>query len=96
MYQRKAEKEKKNCVVIEDATIDRVKKWDNGGITFDLTVNGVKIYGCRIVEGNKGDFIAFPQRKGTDGKYYSHVYVTFSDEDQKAIIADVRDLANGQ
>ena len=56
---------------------------------FDMKVNGVKIYGCRLVEGSKGTFVSFPSRKGNDGKYYSYAFVSLSDEDTKNIIARI-------
>ena len=62
----------------------------------DLTINGVKIYGCKVIEGKEGkydDFISFPQRKGTgrDGseRYFSIVWCPISPEDTKKIIAEV-------
>ena len=47
---------------------------------FDMTVNGIKIYGCWLKEGKHGNFVSFPSYKGSDGKYYSHVYFEISDE----------------
>lgn len=32
------------------------------------------IKGCRIVEGNKGEFVSWPARKMDDGKWWNHVY----------------------
>lgn len=63
----------------------RAKQFDNG-IVFDMLVNGVTIYGCRLVEGKKGTFVSFPSKKGKDGKYYSHAYVKLSQEDTDFII----------
>lgn len=49
----------------------------NGGKTlafFDIeTDDGILIKGFRIVDGNKGKFIATPDEKGKDGKYYETV-----------------------
>lgn len=49
----------------------------NGGKTlafFDIeTDDGILIKGFRIVDGNKGKFIAAPDEKGKDGKYYEIV-----------------------
>lgn len=49
----------------------------NGGKTlafFDIeTDDGILIKGFRIVDGNKGKFIASPDEKGKDGKYYETV-----------------------
>ncbi|AFH49310.1 Hypothetical protein IALB_1602 [Ignavibacterium album JCM 16511] len=49
----------------------------SGGKTlafFDMeTDDGIIIKGFRIVDGNKGKFIASPDEKGKDGKYYETV-----------------------
>lgn len=60
-------------------------------VFFDMVVNGVTIYGCKVVEGSKGDFISFPSHKGKDGKYYNHAWVKLSEEDTKKIIAQVEE-----
>lgn len=62
---------------------------ENNNVTFDLELNGIRIYGCFVVEGKDGDFISLPQRQGKNGKYYSIVWARFSDEDQKDILAEV-------
>ena len=72
---------KKNVIEVK-----RVKEFDNGGVICDLVINGVTIYGCRIVEGKKGDFVGFPQYKGGDGNYYSHAYCKLTDKEQEEII----------
>jgi DNA-binding cell septation regulator SpoVG len=32
------------------------------------------IKGCRIVSGQKGEFVSYPSRKQDDGKYWNHVW----------------------
>lgn len=86
---------KESTFKVDTYEVTRAKCWDNGGVTFDLEVNGIKIYGCRVAEGKNGDFISLPSRKGTDGKYYNHVYIPFSEEDQKAILETVEAAING-
>ena len=60
-------------------------------IMFDMTVNGVTIYGCSYKTLHRKDNdeafakIGFPSRKGKDDKYYNHVYVKLSDEDIETI-----------
>lgn len=65
-----------------------------GTVFFNLTINAVTIYGCRVVEGKNGDFISFPQKKGNDGKYWNIAYVKLTDEETKAIIAEVEKEVN--
>lgn len=74
----------------------RVHMFPNGHIIFDLELNGVRIYGCRVVEGKNGDFISFPQRKGFDGKYYSIAWANLSPDDQASILRTVERKLNGE
>lgn len=80
---------------IDFVSVDRVRD-TKGGVYFTLTLNGVHINGCRIVEGKNGDFISLPQYKGSDGKWYNHVYFKFSEDDSKQIIAMVEAALNGE
>lgn len=81
---------------IDSYKVTRVNMFASGGVVFDLEVNGIKIYGCNVVEGSKGDFISLPQRKGSDGKYYSIVYFRFSEKDQKDILQEVENQLNNK
>lgn len=84
--------------IVDEFEIDRVRKSSNGQIYFTLILNGVHINGCYIKEWGEGrnrkEFISLPSYKGTDGKYYNHVYFRFSDEDQAAIIDKVYEVYN--
>lgn len=63
----------------------------NGGVVFfDLEINGVTIYGCKVATGRGGDFISFPSRLGSDGKYYNIAYIPFSPEDQEVILETIQ------
>ena len=81
--------EKKTESAVQSVEVTRAKAFDNGGVVFDMVVNGVTIYGCRVVEGKNGDFISFPARKGSDGNYYSHAYIKLTEDDTKQIISQV-------
>ena len=61
-------------------------------VFFDVDINGVTIYGCKVVEGKNGDFISFPSHKGKDGKYYNHAYIKLSDDQAKDIISQVENM----
>ena len=74
MGRRNKSKESEKKSVISDIKVLRAKEYKETTF-FDLEVNGVKIYGCRFMEGKNGNFVAFPSKKGSDGKYYNHVYV---------------------
>lgn len=70
-------------------SVRRAKEFKDGGIVFDLNVDDITIYGCRVIQGKKGDFVAFPQRKGGDGKYYSHVYIALTEDETQEILEKV-------
>ena len=79
--------------VVSDLKVLRAKEYK--GTTFlDLEVNGVKIYGCRYVEGKNGDFISFPSYKAKDGKYYNYAYVDL-DEAMVSLIDEQLDKLLG-
>lgn len=84
----KTKKQVKSALEIK---VTRVKQFDNACM-FDMTVNGVSIYGCRLIEGKKGYFVSFPSRKGKDGKYYSYTYVKLEDQDVQTIIDQIAEL----
>lgn len=64
-------------------------------VYFTLTLNGVKIYNCRVVEYDKGDdFIGFPQQKGSNGEYYPVVTAYVSPDDAKKILEVVEKELN--
>lgn len=81
--------EKKNKSIITSMDVTRAHAFDNGGAVFDAIINGITIYGLRVVEGKNGDFISFPARKGSDGSYYNHVWVKLTDDDTKELISQV-------
>lgn len=77
---------------VDSVKVTRARKWDNGGITFDMELNGISIYGCRIVDSDQMTFISFPSRKGSDGRYYNHVYARLDDATTERICKMVEDL----
>lgn len=87
--------EKKSVSTVQSVEVVRAKSFDNGGVVFDMTINGVSIYNCRVVEGKNGDFVSFPSRKGSDGNYYSHAYIKLTDEDTKKIVGLVEKALEG-
>lgn len=66
-------------------TVTRAKEIKDS-YAFDMEVNGIKIYGCWLKESkNGGNFISFPSYKGSDGKYYSHVWFNIDEKLQEEI-----------
>ncbi len=83
-----------NVTQAEVSHIRAVEFNDKVQVFFSLTLNGVSINNCRVVEGKDGDFIGFPSRKGNDGKYYKHVYAAISPEDTQKILKIVEKEVN--
>lgn len=84
-------KKKEANEVVVNAKVVRANQV-NDVVFFDVEINGVTIYGCKVVEGKNGDFISFPSHKGKDGKYWNHVYIKLSDDDTKEIISQVENM----
>lgn len=74
---------------LDNFKVKAVRMFDNGNVVADIELNGILVYGVRVVEGKNGDFLSLPQRKGSNDKYYSIVYWPFDEADQKAIISEI-------
>lgn len=93
MKKQNTQTEEINEINVLNFEVSRVNQYKDT-VFFDLTINGIKIYGCTVVEGKKGDFISFPSKKGKDGKWYSIVYARLSANDQNIILAEVEKQLN--
>lgn len=82
--------DKKDAKII---VVKRAKEFD-WGISFDMIVNDVTIYGCKLLSKKDSDdvFISFPSRKGTEGKYYNYAYVKLSDKETEDIVAQIEKI----
>lgn len=80
-------------IKLESYEVTRAKEFSKNGKSWhnaDVKINGVMIYGCRAVtytdrDGKEKDFLAFPERKGSDGNYYKYAYAALSPADQQKI-----------
>lgn len=87
------QKRAKDYLVVTSLEVTRAHSWGEGkGASFDMKLNGISLYNCRVVEGKNGDFISFPSYKGNDGKYYSHYWAKLSEETSEEIIAKVEEM----
>lgn len=61
---------------------------------FDMILNGVCIYGCRLIEGENGWFVAFPSKKPTkkNGKWYNHCWANLDDDTTTEICSEVMEI----
>ena len=73
-------------ITISSVSVERVRDTSKG-VFFTLVLNGIYIHNCKVVEGKNGDFISFPQYKGSNGKWYSYVWVSLSEVDSNHIIS---------
>lgn len=55
-----------------EVSIEKVVKTEYGELLNVLLNKEFIINGCKIVNYNGGQFVAMPNRKGKDGKYYDH------------------------
>lgn len=65
-------------------------------VFFTLMLNGIFINNCKVVEGKNGDFIAYPQYKGSDGNWYNTVFAPLAEEDTKKIIEAVQEAIDAE
>lgn len=86
--------DEKEVLEVSDWEVLNARKTKNGFVFFILKLNGITIYGCKVIESEKGNFISFPSYKGTDGNYYSHVYARLDDETVSDILDRVDDELN--
>ena len=83
-------------------SVSHVMQWQDGSTTFALTIHGVTIYGMRVIgftdkrTGQHRRFVAFPKRKGNDGKYYHIAYYKLSDAEENEILRLVDIVDNAQ
>lgn len=90
----KDEEVKKDCIVVASHEVSRVRvvpvKGKDDLVFFSLTLNGVSINNCRVVSGKNGDFISWPQYKGSNNQYYNVVFAKLHDEDVKMICDEIQ------
>ena len=82
-------KEETKTLVVKGMKVERVRRLSDKVVAFSLNGNGLGLYNLKVIEGKEGPFIAAPQEKGKNGKYYNVFAVYFSENDEKKIIAAV-------
>lgn len=92
-----ANKDKPAPIIVSSFEVGRVTDTGSGIPFFDLTINGVTIYGCAVRSTNQGEaFIAWPTRKGQDGRWYKHAWAPLTQDDADTIIKAVYDKLDGK
>lgn len=79
-------------IAVENARVLTYK--DTTTVLFNMIVNGVTIYGCKVVEGKNGDFVSFPQTKDKNGKYWNVAYVKLTEQETKEVLEMVEVMIN--
>ena len=61
---------------------------------FDMVLNGVYIYGCRLIEGDNGWFVSFPSKKPNKkgGKWFNHCWAKLPEDAIGEICAAVFEM----
>ena len=92
-----ANKEKPEPILVSSFSIGRVTDTGSGIPFADVTINGVTVYGCAVRSTGQGEaFLAWPTRKGQDGRWYKHAWAPLSQEDQDHIIQAIYDKLDGK
>ena len=98
----KTNKEEKTMVDYQ-VVVTKAKVIGEGRVNFNITVNGVSIYGMHLIEytnkeGQSGTLINFPQWKGEkDGQatYNNYCFFPISKEMKEEIIAQIDKVIEG-
>lgn len=82
---------------VTECEVLKARQFKNSRVGFDLKINGITIYSMIAFpyhdkQGNDAWGISFPQRKGSDNKYYNEVYFFIDDELRKNILGQIDDL----
>lgn len=88
-----AKTEEKKTFALAGMRVSNVRRLSEKVVAFTLSGNGLGLYNLRVVEGQKGPFVAAPQEKGKDGKYYNVFALYLSADDEKKVVKKVLDTA---
>lgn len=71
--------------------LDSVHCFDDGNILISIKINKITFYNLKVITYKDKQFIAEPQRKGKDEKYYKYYYLGLTDEETESILKQVQD-----
>lgn len=68
-------------IEVTSLEVTRAREYDDI-FFFDMILNSVNIYGCRLIEGENGWFVSFPSKKPAKkgGKWYNHCWAKLPDD----------------
>lgn len=89
----------KKQVENHEIKVTRAKELEYQGkknIVFDMIVNGVTIYNCKLLNKDNAYFVGFPSVVGTDkegkDRYYNRVYVKLTPDDITNIVDQIEKM----
>lgn len=95
----RAKQQAKNSLNTEnvvDLEVLRVKAYNETTTFFDCRINHINIYSLKFMESENGDWIAWPDERGKDGKYYPKAKAYMSSEVVAAIKGQIQMVLDSQ
>ena len=86
---KKSSKKEIAAIEVTSLEVTRAREYEDI-FFFDMVLNGVCIYGCRLIEGEDGWFVSFPSKK--PGKWFNHCWAKLSDDTIGEICAAVFEM----
>lgn len=76
----------------------RVHEAAGGVVFFDAEINGLTIYGMKVVplKDGSGDFISWPATKDKDGKYHNVVFAWLREETTASLLAAIQEKLDAE
>lgn len=88
--EKKQPKNMLNAENVKDLEVLRVKPYNETTTFFDARINFINIYSLKFMESENGDWIAWPDEKGKDGKYYPKAKAFISSDIVEAIKTQIQ------
>lgn len=94
--EKKQPKNMLNTENVVDLEVLRVKQYNETTTFFDARINYINIYSLKFMESENGDWIAWPDEKGKDGKYYPKAKAFLSSDIVEAIKGQIQMVLDSQ
>ena len=88
-YKTKKEANEKPRFDLTGMVVQNVRVLSEDTLAFSLCGKGLGLYNLRVVDGKNGKFVAVPQTKGRDGKWYNQYALYLTEDDEAQLIDDV-------
>ena len=81
MSTKKMNSKKNSKKAVAEIEVTRAREYEDI-FFFDMVLNGVYIYGCRLIEGDEGWFVSFPSKKPDKkgGKWFNHCWAKLPED----------------